>query len=78
MVQQLEKNNIPVPDNTRKKDDTSSLNDNKEKCHDLVEGSSNSSYFIIYLGYSRNMVSIIEFSSSIHLNAGLAVRMGDD
>ena len=45
----LEKNNIPVPDNARKKDGTSS-SDGKEKCHALAEGTSNSSYFIIDSG----------------------------
>ena len=59
MAQLLEKNNIPVPDGVRKKDDTSSL-DNKEKCHALVAGASNSSTFIIDLGESRHMVSTRE------------------
>ena len=77
MAQLLEKNNIPIPDNTRKKDDTSSSN-NKEKCHDLVEGNFNYSYFIIDLGVSRNMVATRELFSSMHSNPGPTVRMGDD
>ena len=73
MVQLLDKNNIPVPNSARNKYVTSSSNDNKEKCHALVTGTSNSSYFIIYLGDSRNMVAKIELFSSMDLNAGLIV-----
>ena len=77
MAQLLEKNNILVPDNARKKDGTSTL-EGKEKCQDLVEGTYNYSYFIIDSGDSRHLVSIRELFSSMHSNAGLAVRMGDD
>ena len=77
MAQLLEKNNIPVLDGARKKDGKSSSY-NKEKCHALVVGTSNSSYFIIDLGASRHMVATRELFSSMHLNVGLAVRMGDD
>ena len=68
MVQLLEKNNIPVPDNARKKDGTSS-SDGKEECHALVAGTSNSSYFIIDLGAYRHMVATRELFSSMHLNS---------
>ena len=57
MVQLLEKNNIPVPEGARKKDKGSGL-DNKERCHALVTGSSNSSSFIIDLGASRHMAYV--------------------
>ena len=77
MAQLLEKNSIPIPDDSRNKDGTSNSY-NKEKCYALVVGTSNSSTFIIYLGEYRNMVSTIELFSSIHSNFGPAVRMGDD
>ena len=57
MAQLLEKNNIPVPEGTRKKDG-GSVSDNKERFHALVVGSSKSSSFIIDSGASRNMDSI--------------------
>ena len=77
MVQLLEKNNIHVLDNARKKDGTSS-SDGKEKCHALVEGTYNSSCLIIDLGDSRHMVAIRDLFSSMHSNVVPAVRMGDD
>ena len=77
MAQLLEKNNILVPDSARKKDGTSSSN-NKDKCHSLVEGTSNSSSTIIDWGDSRHMVATRELFSSIDLNVGPTVRMGDD
>ena len=78
MVQLLERNNIPVLDSVWKKDGNSSSNESKEKCHALVLGTSNSSYFFIDLGASRNMVAKKELFSSMSSNAGPAVRMGDD
>ena len=78
MAQLLEKNNIPIPNSTRKRYGNSSASEGKEKCHALVVGTSNSSSFIIYLGDSRHMVSRREFFSSMSLNASPLVRMGDD
>ena len=72
MVQLLKKNNIPIPDNARKKDGTSS-SDGKEKCHALVVGTYNSSYFIIDSRDSIHMVTTREIFSSMHSNAGLVV-----
>ena len=69
MEQILEKNSIPVLDGTRKKYGTSS-SDNTKKCHALVEGTSNSSTFIIDSGESRHMVSTRELFPSMHLNSG--------
>ena len=77
MAQLLEKNNIPVPDNARKKDG-SSRSDGKEKCHALVAGTSNSSSFIIDSWDSRHMVAKREFFSSMNSNTGTTVQMGDD
>ena len=78
MLQLLEKNNIPVPNNARKRDGNSSSSEGKEKCHALVVGTSNSSYFINYSSASRHMVSRREFFSSMSLNVGQTIRMGDD
>ena len=78
MAQLMEKSNIPVPHNVRKKDGTSHSNENKEKCYALVASTSNSSSFIIDSGDSRNLVSKRELFSSMHSNAGPTVRMGDD
>ena len=47
MEQLLERNNIPVLDSARKKDVNYSSNESKEKCHALVESTSNSSSFVI-------------------------------
>ena len=69
MVQLMEKNSIHVPDDARKKDGTSS-SDNKEKCHALVEGTSNSPTFIIDSGASRHIFSTGELFSSMHSNSG--------
>ena len=44
----------------------------------MVAGTYNSSTFIIYSRESRHMVSARELLSSIHLNSGPVVRMGDD
>ena len=70
MAHLLEKNNIPVPNIARKKDGSSNSNDNKEKCHALVAGTSNSSSFITDLGDSRNMVAKIDLFSSMDSNTG--------
>ena len=78
MARLLEKNNILVPDSTRKMDGTSSSNESKEKCHALVAGTSNYSYFSIDLGSYRNKVAKREIFSSMSLNVGPAVRMGGD
>ena len=78
MAQLLEKNNIPYPDSARKRDGNSSSSEGKEKCHALVAGTYNSSSFITNSGASRHMVSRREFFSSMSLNVGPIVRMGDD
>ena len=78
MAHLLEKKNISVPDSARKKDGNSSSNESKKKCHDFVAGTSKYSSFVIDLDGSRNMVAKRELFSSMNLNAGPAVRMGDD
>ena len=77
MVQLLEKNNILVLEGVRKKDGGSGSN-NKERCHTLVVGSSDSSTFIIDLGESRHMDSLIYFFISMYSDSGPPIRMGDD
>ena len=57
MAQLLDKNNIPGPEGTRKKDGGSG-SDNKERCHALVVGSSKPSISIIDSRASRHMDSI--------------------
>ena len=78
MAQLLERNNIPVPDKAKKKDGNSISNESKEKCHALVEGTYNSSYFFIDSGASKSMVANRDLFSSMSSNVGPAVRMGDD
>ena len=77
MVQLLEKNNISFLEGARKKHGGSGL-DNKERCHALVVGSSDSSSFIIDLGASRNVACVKYFFSSMFSDSGPTVRMGDD
>ena len=77
MVQLLEKNNISLPKGARKKDGGSG-SDNKERCHDLVAGSSIFSSFIIDLGASRNMASMQYSFLSLYPYSGPFILMGDD
>ena len=77
MVHLLEKNNIPLHKSARKKDGGSCL-DNKERCHSLVVGSSDSSSFIIELGDSRHMDTIQDFFTAMYSNSGPSIHMGDD
>ena len=77
MVQLLEKNNIPLLEGARNKDGGSRL-DNKERCHALVVGSSCSSSIIIDSRESRNIYSIKYFFTSMYLDTGPTIRMGDD
>ena len=77
MAQLLEENNIPVPDGARKKDGTSSF-DNNEKFQAFAVGSSNPSTFIIDSGAYIHMDSTRELFSSMHSNSLPTVRMGYD
>ena len=77
MAQLLEKNNIPLPEGTRKKDGGSS-SDNKERCHDLVVVSSSASSFIIDSGASRHMASMQDSFSALYPYSGPSILMGDD
>ena len=77
MAHLLEKKNILAPESRRKKD-RSSRSENKERCHALVAGSSNSSSFIIDSKASRHMAFVKDFFTSMYLDSGRTVRMGDD
>ena len=77
MVQLLEKNNIPLPEGTRKKEGGSS-SENKDRCHALLVGSSISSSFIIDSGASRHMDSIQESFLTQHPYNGPSILMSDD
>ena len=59
LTQLLEKNNISLPDCSKKREGGSNLED-KEKVHALVAGTSISPSFIIDSGASRHMVSTTE------------------
>ena len=72
LAQFLKKNNIPVPQDARKKDGGSSL-DNKERFHALVVVSLDSSSFIINSGASRSMGSVKYFFTSMYLYIGSTV-----
>ena len=76
MAQLLDNKNIPIFDGTRNKVGGSG-SDNKERCHALVVGSSDSYSFIIDLGASRNMASNKEFFTSMYLESDPTIRMGD-
>ena len=77
MAQLLDKNNIPISEDARKKDGGLG-SDNKERCHALVVGSSYSSFFTIDLGASSHMDDIKYFFSSMYSDSGPSIRMGDD
>ena len=77
MVKHLEKNNIPLPECTRKKEEGSS-SENKDRCHALVLGSSGSSSFIIDSSSSRHMASIKYSLFSIHPYSGPSILMSND
>ena len=77
MVQLLDKKNIPLPEGSRKKEG-GSISNNKETCHDLVDGYLSSSSFIIDSGASRNMASMHDSFSSLHPYNGPPILMGND
>ena len=76
-TQLLEKNDITLPEGTRKKEGGSS-SENKDICYDLVVEYLGSSSFIIDLGASRHMDFIQDFFSAVHPYSGPSILMGDD
>ena len=77
MVKLIEKNNIPLPECTRKKEEGSS-SENKDRCYALVAGSFGSSSFIIDLGASMHMDSMQDSFSTMYPYSVPSILMGDD
>ena len=64
LTQLLEKNNISLPDFSKKREGGSNSED-RERVHALVAGTSSSPSFIIGSRHSRHMVSTKETFSSL-------------
>ena len=77
LTQILEKNNISLPDFSKKREGGSNSK-NKERVHALVVGTSVSPRFIIVSGDSRHMVSTKEALSSLDMSKGPPIVLGDD
>ena len=77
LTQLLEKNNISLPDCSKKREGGSNSED-KERVHVLFAGTSSSPSFIIDSRASRNMVSTREAFSSLDISKGPKIVLGDD
>ena len=77
LTQLLEKNNISLPDCSKKREGGSNSKD-KERIHALVVVTSSSPSFIIDYGASRHMVSSKEIFSSLDMSKGPPIVFGDD
>ena len=77
LTQLLEKNNISLPDFSKKREGGSNLED-KERVHALVVGTSSSPCFINDSGASRHMVLIKEIFSSLAMSKGPPIVLGDN
>ena len=77
MTQILEKNNISLPDCSKKREGGSNSKD-RERVHALVASTSSSPSFIIDSGASRHMVSTKEAFSSLDMSKGPPIVLGDD
>ena len=77
LTQLLEKNNIALPDCSKKREGGSNSED-RERVHALVVGTSSSPSFIIYSGASRHMVSTKEAFSSLDMLKGPPIVLGDN
>ena len=73
MAQLLKNNNIPLPQGARNKEGGSSSK-NKERCHDLVVGSSRYSSFIIDSGASKNMNSWTYILTLVHPSSWVMIQ----
>ena len=71
----MEKNNICLPDCSKKREGGSNLED-RERVHALVVGTSNSPSFIIDSRDSRHMVSTKETLSSLDMSKGPPIIFG--
>ena len=76
LSQLLEKNNISIPDFSKKREGGSNSED-KERVHALVAGTSSSPSFIINSRASRHMVSTREIFSSLDMSKGPPIVLGD-
>ena len=77
LTQTLEKNNISLPDCSKKREGGSNLED-RERVHALVAGTSISPSFIIDSGASRHMVLTKEAFSSLDMSKGPPIVLGDN
>ena len=77
LTQLLEKNNISLPECTRKREGGSNSLD-KERVHDFVASTSSSPTFIIDSRPSRHMVLTRENFSSHDNSKGPKIVLGDD
>ena len=77
LTQLLEKNNISLPDCSKKTEGESNSEDN-ERLHAFIAGTSSSPIFIIDFGASRNMVSTKEEFSSLDMSKVSPIVLGDD
>ena len=76
MAHNIEKNNLQVPEGSRRKEAGSKSND-KEICHALMIFNSNSSYFIIDSGASRHMYASIDSFWEFEPIVGPSILRGD-
>ena len=77
LTQLLEKNNISLPDCSKKRKGGSNSKD-KERVPALVSSTSSSPSFIIDSGASIHMVSTKEAFSSLDMSKGPPIVLGDD
>ena len=77
LTQLLEKNNISLPDFSKKREGGSNLED-RERVQSLVAGTSISPSFIMDSRASRHMVLKKEAFSSLDMSKGLPIVLGDD
>ena len=77
LTQLLEKNNISLPDCSKKRGGGSDSEDN-ERVHALVAGTSRSPSFIIDSGASKHMVSTREMFSSLDMLKGPPIVLADN
>ena len=77
ITQLLEKNDISLPESSKKREGGSSSHD-RERVHALVACTSSSPSFIIDSGASRHMVSTKKVFSSLDMSKGPSIVLGDD
>ena len=77
LTQILEKNNISLPDFSKKREGGLNSED-RERVHALVAGTTSSPSFIIDSGASRRMVSTKEAFTSLDMSKGPPIVLGDD